>query len=341
MGKRLILLTTDRSFVLPTLIACQQILAQSGMSQIADVMVVTTDLTVPELEVLSETGANLGVSIRQHALDRELLSTLHFNKTHVPDSTLMRLYTPGVIDAEYEHVVYIDGDVLIVGDIRPLISYNVPREKLLAAPDRFMLGGLNFGWRAAGWQEDLSYLRSLGINDPSDYFNAGVLAANRNTWSSVCEEALLFFKKNSQLCKFHDQSALNAVCKGKTISLSPAYNFNSSFREVGAQDFIDPRIIHFTGGNKPWLPGAEATYAMSYRSLSSAFQHRFPACWEIFAIAPNGVAPGWQPPERQSIYSKMYERYARFTKRRSFERYFERTGVHSSTVTPTTPECGH
>jgi lipopolysaccharide biosynthesis glycosyltransferase len=329
MGKRLILLTSDRSFVLPTLIACRQLLEQTGVRQIADALIVTIGLSDQELELLSEAGANMGVSVCQLTLDRELLSNLYFNKTHVPVSTLARLYTPALIDAKYEHVVYIDGDVQIVDEIRPLICYDVPEGKLLAAPDRFMLGGVGFGWKAAEWREDLSYLQALGVSDPKDYFNAGVLAASRSTWASICEEALGFFKANSQLCRFHDQSALNAVCKGATIKLSPAYNFNTSFRKIGAEDFIKPRIIHFTGANKPWVGGSDVTFAASYSSLVGSFQNSFPACYETFSSVQIGVRNSRQQ-ERNSIKSKIYLQYERFVKRRSFQKYLERTGTSSA-----------
>jgi lipopolysaccharide biosynthesis glycosyltransferase len=323
MSKRLILLTSDRSFVLPTLIACTQILEQAGMRQIADAMIVTTDLTIRELELLSETGSQIGVDVHQLTLKTELLNNLHFNKTHVPISTLARLFTPELIDTKYDHVVYIDGDVQIVGEIQPLVCYDVPKGKLLAAPDRFVLGGMSFGWRAESWREDLLYLSSLGIDKPSEYFNAGVLAASRSTWSSACEEALDFFKKNSQLCKFHDQSALNAVCKGETIKLSPAYNFHTSLRQIGAEDFLSPKIIHFTGANKPWLVESQSSSASSYSSLIRSFQHRFPVCYDMFAIH-NSSGPPRRQEKRESIKSKIYEKYGRYQRRRSFKTYLER-----------------
>jgi lipopolysaccharide biosynthesis glycosyltransferase len=324
MGKRLILLTSDRSFVLPTLIACTQILEQAGMRQLADAMIVTTDLNIRELELLSETASQMGVDVRQLTLKTEL-NNLHFNKTHVPISTLTRLYTPELIDTKYDHVVYIDGDVQIVGEIQPLVCYDVPKGKLLAAPDRFVLGGMSFGWRAESWREDLSYLSSLGIDKPSEYFNAGVLAASRNTWSSACEEALDFFKRNSQLCKFHDQSALNAVCKGETIKLSPAYNFHTSLRQIGAEDFLSPRIIHFTGADKPWLVESQSSSASSYSCLIRSFQHRFPVCYDMFAGRNSGVPQRRQKSrESMSIKSRIYEKYGRYKKRREFKTYLER-----------------
>ena len=323
MGQRLILLTSDRSFVLPTLIACTQIFEQAGMRQIADAMIVTTDLTIQEFELLSATGSQIGVDVRQLTLKTDSLNNLHFNKTHVPISTLARLYTPELIDTKYDHVVYIDGDVQIVGEIQPLVCYDVPKGKLLAAPDRFVLGGMSFGWRAESWREDLLYLSSLGIDKPSEYFNAGVLAASRSTWSSACEEALDFFKRNSQLCKFHDQSALNAVCKGETIKLSPAYNFHTSFRQIGAEDFLSPKIIHFTGANKPWLVESQSSSVSSYSRLIRAFQHRFPVCYDMFAGHNSGV-PQRRQEKRESINSKVYGKYERYRKRRLFKTYLER-----------------
>ena len=96
------------------------------------------------------------------------------------------------------------------------------------------------------------YLRGLGLERQDGYFNAGVLAADRKTWCTITSEALAFFKANVEACKFHDQSALNAVAGRRRIRLDPRWNFQTLFRYWHLEDQIQPAIYHFTQTFKPW-----------------------------------------------------------------------------------------
>ncbi|CAL4866231.1 hypothetical protein MMA231_00469 [Asticcacaulis sp. MM231] len=72
----------------------------------------------------------------------------------------------------------------------------------------------------------------------------------------MAREAMTYFNENSLKRVYHDQSALNAVFLGKREVLSPAYNFISFYAGLGLNKEVDPKIVHFTGGSKPWYyPG--------------------------------------------------------------------------------------
>src|SRR6202041_3509581 len=62
-----------------------------------------------------------------------------------------------------------------------------------------------------------------------------------------------FFKNNMGICKFCDQSALNAVMGDRRLRLSLKWNFQSPARFMGVEDNIDPAIYHFTQYAKPWM----------------------------------------------------------------------------------------
>ena len=93
--------------------------------------------------------------------------------------------------------------------------------------------------------------RNGGIFDRSQYFNAGVLAFRMDTWRELAPQALRFFEQHSDLCKYHDQSALNATFKDRRELLSPIWNFQTGYAETGA-NVAKARVLHFTGAFKPW-----------------------------------------------------------------------------------------
>jgi lipopolysaccharide biosynthesis glycosyltransferase len=324
MKDRLVLFTSDRNFLLPTLIAAWNLLKQDAVKLIADVAVVTVGMTTHEVSYLRKLVSQFEIEILNLG-DKDLDSQeWTFNKTHVPTSTLARLYTPSLIPSHYTNIVYLDGDIQIVGDLFPLISYDVPSGKLLAAPDRFLLGGTSVGWQSSVWRDDCSYIRSLGIENPDDYFNAGVIAARSETWKDVCDSALEFFKAHSELCRYHDQSALNAVCKGKTLRLSLAYNFSSSLEAINGEDYITPRLLHFTGANKPWFKDGKSPWQSSFVPLYNDFVDRYPDICREFSPAGRPSDAGVERTTSTSARSYLYGRYAIASKRAKLKRFIRR-----------------
>jgi lipopolysaccharide biosynthesis glycosyltransferase len=244
MTDRLVAFVTDAGYLLPSLVcACQ--LAEADAARSADIAIFT--VAVPD-EVLSRLQSSLSAYRFQFIpIDPNAYmppSSAHFREGHVPKTALGRLVLSQYIPPQYQHIIYIDGDTQVCGDIAPLLNYEVPEGKVAAVSESFFLE------RASAQRS--KYLADLGLAKPMDYFNSGVLAFRRATWEQVGPQALDFFFRNPTLCQFHDQSALNAVCLGRRIALAPAYNFHTGFAELGVGGSYPPLIVHFTGREKPW-----------------------------------------------------------------------------------------
>ncbi len=174
----------------------------------------------------------------------------YLNRTYrllltVPPATLARLELCRYIPKTYHHIVYMDGDIRIVGDITGLIKHDVQDGHVAAANEHFWL------WAWGPRKKARAYLDGIGVSKPSDYFNCGILAFSRSTWEVRGPEALRFFLENSERAIYHDQSALNHVFAGRREVLSPVYNFVSNYKLAGPLG-VEPKIIHYTGGLKPW-----------------------------------------------------------------------------------------
>jgi lipopolysaccharide biosynthesis glycosyltransferase len=241
----LVVFVTDGGFLVPSLVAASQLVKQ-GIHNIADIMIYTVDV---DAEILAKLRTD-NPHIKFENLPAQLFTPpahVNFFKNHVPITSLARLSLQEVMNPAYKNIVYIDGDVQIVGDVRALIRCVVPEGKIMA--------GRGSAWLDDGKDENATprgYLESLGDVSTADYFNAGILAFSAATWQHKAPEALNFFFENSAACIRHDQSALNAVFNGNVVHFPPKYNFHSKYTELGVQRKYQPAIIHFTGPNKPW-----------------------------------------------------------------------------------------
>lgn len=170
------------------------------------------------------------------------------------------------IPEHYESLIYLDGDIQIVGDISPLLKWEVRPGHILAGLDQGLLEDGELGSTTSKWYA--SYTRGLGLQQSVEYFNAGVIALRRSTLLDMGPAALRYFREYSRRCIQHDQSALNAVFVGRREYLSPRYNFMPKFQAIGGADILKPIIIHFADKNKPWHEPVKpwmAAYAPVYQ----------------------------------------------------------------------------
>lgn len=280
MGKRrAIVYVTDAGFLMPSLFSASQLADKTTACDVADVFVILVGVDPPD--ALGSAFADLG--IRFLSLDQETFwrKDVFFNRTHVPVASLGRLAMQDVLPESYEHVLYLDGDTYIADDIRPLVEHTVAPGKIAAAND---CSWLSKGQLGSFWRRHVSYCRSLGLSDPSSYFNAGVLAFRTSTWREMAPRALEFFEAKSELCNYHDQSALNAVFKDCREVLSPMWNYQSSYAELGGRD-VRPHILHFTGGFKPWRTRNSVWGAAIFDEYTQ-FMKRYPILDEIKPLGP-------------------------------------------------------
>lgn len=265
------MMAADGGFLVPTITVAMQIARQPELAALVDIIIYVIDIPDDTVRALRETFG--GGPIAFEGIDSASFTPPEgtvFHKTHVPLATLARLSIASQLPEQYEHVIYLDGDIQVVGDIRPLIAHSVAEGRILAACDAMWLYENDAGQH---WRKSKAYLAGLGIENPRDYFNAGVLAARRRSWVEIARDAKAFYLANSEKCHYHDQSALNAVCKGRREVLSPSFNFIATYAELGRLDRQDLRILHFTGSTKPWFypgPPWHGRFMAEYRRVAES-----------------------------------------------------------------------
>jgi lipopolysaccharide biosynthesis glycosyltransferase len=241
---------SDLNFLLPTIISA------AGLRQFVDkekaaVFIFAADIEESRIQELQRFLAPYSINII--SMDSKVYSSYDaakFNQTHVSPATLGRFFMEGLLPGSYKRIVYIDGDTWMKRDPSELIDAVVPEGKFAAADDMMRFRSNNI---TAHGKSVRDYFKGLKLDKKNGYLNGGVLAASRATWRQISEEAFTFFLANTALCKFHDQSAMNAVIGDRRLRLSQKWNFQTPFCYLDIEKQLEPAIYHFTQFPKPWM----------------------------------------------------------------------------------------
>ncbi|MFZ4638848.1 MAG: glycosyltransferase family 8 protein [Nodosilinea sp.] len=167
-----------------------------------------------------------------------------------------RLLMAEILPQQISKAIYLDADMIVLGDLQELWDMDVE--------DSFVLAAVNGNHLSTA--EGLSNYRELGLDPDAEYFNAGLLVANLDKWreADIATQFFDFFAKNKHTIKEHDQDILNATLVGKWKKISsqwnqlPQFYLFSSFEHTPFKDsetldqvVNNPYVIHY-GGSKPW-----------------------------------------------------------------------------------------
>lgn len=166
-------------------------------------------------------------------------------------------------DCAYDNALFLDVDMLCLGDLRPLLE-RAPDADLVASPQfqRTMVAGAD---GPASPQEVAQRLRGMLDESAKPYMgrlNSGVMHVRKKLLSDAFRNELLAYA--SQRTQINEQSHLTHFFKNEKIKkkykirlVSSAYNFHESYLKqidrIDAQDiakFI--KILHYPGSPKPW-----------------------------------------------------------------------------------------
>jgi lipopolysaccharide biosynthesis glycosyltransferase len=247
---RVICYVTDADFAIPSLISAMS--ARKWISETsADIYLIAMGLSDGQVECLMALAQPQHIQIR--VMNSDLLTGFdrdRVNKTHAPVTTLGRLFLHEVIPQRYDTLLYMDGDTLVRDDITPLVSFRPPERFICAAEDAFYFYRHDLGKTG---RRVRAYFSDIGLDESRGYFNAGVILSRMDTWIEIAREAFEFFCANVERCRFHDQSALNAVAQTRRLRLSSKWDFMTDFKYWNVEAVVTPRIVHFTGFSKPWM----------------------------------------------------------------------------------------
>jgi lipopolysaccharide biosynthesis glycosyltransferase len=242
---------TDKGFAVPTIASIESLRRWNSAADI-EINVVLLGMSTDEISAFMRTSDDLRVQIHTLSTDKlQFFDKTHFNKTHVPYSTLARFLIPEFIGfAADKDILYIDGDTWFLKDPEDLLQFAAPKTGILAAEDQSYFYRNDIG---STGRDIKSYFGDIGVSESTGYFNAGVIKSRADEWARICDDCIAYLADNLTICRYHDQSALNAVVSARRMRLSPVWNFQTPYWNWNLSDIAEPKLLHFVGGGKPWM----------------------------------------------------------------------------------------
>lgn len=212
----------------------------------------------------------------------ELMVGFPTSKFHY--SCWYRILLPDLLP-QLDRILYLDCDVIVTDDLEPLWSTDLG-DKPFAACINPMLKPM------------LKPVREMGIEDPRDYLNSGVLLLDlarlrEERLSSRLREYAIAHPDNQ--CP--EQDALSVLMRGRWVSLHPRWNAQSALYDddlpiskspFSAQQTEEalarPAIVHFNGPFKPWH------YWCQHRLRHLYFEHLRCTPWPEEPLKLSGLA---------------------------------------------------
>lgn len=173
---------------------------------------------------------------------------------HISRATLFRLGLEKLAPEACQRLIYLDADLIVMDDLQDLWDFDLKGAAIGAVPDAYLSSGIDDvhqHWRAWISEADAQYL------------NAGVMLIDmeqvRQTQSF--SKALEKIALHGADLPYQDQDAINWIHHNNWIQIPTEWNVQrvhllEIFEQHFSQESMDatqrPKIVHFTGPEKPW-----------------------------------------------------------------------------------------
>ena len=173
-----------------------------------------------------------------------------------------KIFLPRILK-DLDKVIYMDGDTLVLKDLRSLFDMDVGNVYAAVAKD-----GIYYRFPKE--------MAEMGLDKRGFYFNSGVMLYNLalQRQDNIVDKLINYIKTNEDF--YGDQDVLNVVFADKLKLMSYRNNCISTFFEVDDLDFLstyfgeplpkdtfyiyeNATILHYAG-DKPWQPDYKPQY---------------------------------------------------------------------------------
>lgn len=234
---------------------------ENNKSDIFDIYVMYTGLRpdlMAKLRIFVEDYGNKITYIKVDIANIELPNLEHH---YISKEAYLRVFLGDYIPADVNRLIYLDVDTSVIGNIEDLWREDLEGKVIGAIEDS---------------PNDERYAR-LGLSRDNGYFNTGVQLIDVSLWRkyNFTKEALDFIRNHPDKIIQHDQDVMNVVAQERWKRISFKWNMLNSFffspplvESKYAAELEkakkDPRIVHFSGGVKPWMAWEKHPYYKEY-----------------------------------------------------------------------------
>ena len=160
-------------------------------------------------------------------------------RDYYSDTTFYRIFIPKMFP-EYHKVLYLDCDIVVLGDIAELYHTDLKDNILGAVTDEV----------APSHPTLIRYVEETVGVPVNDYFCAGIILFNLDAMREhkVDEKFVGLLSKYHFTTVAQDQDYLNVICKGHVMLLHPGWDKQANDRKY--KDKLN--LIHYNMFSKPW-----------------------------------------------------------------------------------------
>lgn len=191
-----------------------------------------------KLQKLEDRFHNLNIHIL--VVDAKQFEDLPLNRSHITRPEVYFRMAFASLLPDLDRILYLDSDILAQKDLQPLWETPLDGAYMAAVSEPPSEGGFD-------------YRRSIGMTDPTYYFNSGVLLMDLKKIREDKIESLLFECGHAikDKIRLQDQDIINVALEGKIKALDPIYNYGYMERQANLRKEADIVLNHFSL-EKPW-----------------------------------------------------------------------------------------
>lgn len=164
---------------------------------------------------------------------------------HITNAVFNKFSIPNILPTDISRALYLDSDVLVLGDLLDLKNIDLKENYLAAALDYYE-----------------PYAKKIGLCKQT-YFNSGVMLLNLKKMrdENFIDKAMSFLRSEQNPKQTSDQDAFNIAAKDRWFRLDNKWNFLQHIKLPVPKDIS---IIHFTYRDKPWSILYNRNYKKEY-----------------------------------------------------------------------------
>ncbi|MDO4920621.1 MAG: glycosyltransferase family 8 protein [Phascolarctobacterium sp.] len=182
------------------------------------------------LAKMRRTAEKYGTQMRIYIMDMQPFQSFHIKTKHFSRVTYLRSVMPKILQPLTDKYLYMDADMICVGDISEIEKIDLQDYPFAAASET---------------PEAVKYKTEFLHQKSGKHFNDGLMWIDINEWEKERITEKVFSYQGADPSRFSGQSQdiMNLVLDGEILFIDRKFNGGSDKGVL---------IYHFTGRNKPW-----------------------------------------------------------------------------------------
>ena len=243
-------------------VVVESIIETASTSHQYDIVILTDNmLQRNQWRIQRQAMRKENISVRILNISKMIEGFSFFTWAHFTSNTYYRLLTPDVF-CQYDKVLYLDSDIVVNHDIYELFEVDLKDNYLAAAYDTHVV---SYCTQNPPLEQRAYNIKELGMENPEEYFQAGVSLFNVKAIRRDFQEGYLIKQGLSHKLRWLDQDLLNKLFHNKILRLPNCWNVMVSNQPQNLDEYYlptdlrqeyfnarkQPYIIHYVGRSMP------------------------------------------------------------------------------------------